>query len=514
MGKMDGGIAIVGMACRYPDARSPDELWENTLAQRRAFRRIPAERLNLNDYLSSDRQSPDQTYSTEGAFIEGYEFDRARFRVPGATYRAADPVHWLTLDVAAAALEDAGFPEGEGLPREATGVFVGNTLTGEFSRANTMRLRWPYVRRVVRNVLEEDACPPERQRELLAQIETLYKKPFPPVGAETLAGGLSNTIAGRVCNHFDLKGGGYTVDGACASSLLAVINACSSLAAGDLEVAIAGGVDLSVDPFELVGFAKTGALATDMMRVYDARSAGFWPGEGCGLIVLMRHEDALLKRLRVYAVIRGWGVSSDGSGGITRPEVEGQVIALRRAYARAGYGADTVAYFEGHGTGTAVGDATELQALARARREAVVDVAARQSKAVVSSVKAIIGHTKAAAGVAGLIKAAKALGAQILPPTVGCDEPHEELKAEGSALRALSQGELFSTGASLRAGVSAMGFGGINTHVTLEATDDDRRQSLTSKERALLTSAQDAELFLFAARDVDQLQSHVEGVLG
>jgi len=503
---MGQAIAIVGMACRYPDARSPGELWENALAQRRAFRRIPAERLNLNDYLSPDRQSPDQTYSTEGAFIEGYEFDRVRFRVPGGTYRAADPAHWLTLDVAAAALEDAGFPEGEGLPRETTGVFVGNTLTGEFSRANTLRLRWPYVRRVVRKVLEEDACSPERQRELLAQMEALYKQPFPPVDAETLAGGLSNTIAGRVCNHFDLKGGGYTVDGACASSLLAVINACSSLTAGDLEVAVAGGVDLSTDPFELVGFAKTGALAADMMRVYDARSAGFWPGEGCGLIVLMRHEDALLMRRRVYAVIRGWGVSSDGSGGITRPEVEGQLIALRRAYARAGYGADTVAYFEGHGTGTAVGDTTELQALTAA-------CGTKVSPAAISSVKAIIGHTKAAAGVAGLIKATMALNTQILPPTVGCDEPHEALNGEGSALRALKQGELFSTSANLRVGVSAMGFGGINTHITLEATHDDRRQSLTSKERALLTSAQDAELFLFSARDVDQLENQIERVL-
>ncbi len=508
---MGQAIAIVGMACRYPDARSPDELWENALAQRRAFRRIPSERLNLNDYLSPDRQSPDQTYSTEGAFIEGYEFDRARFRVPGGTYREADPVHWLTLDVAATALEDAGFPEGEGLPREATGVFVGNTLTGEFSRANTMRLRWPYVRRVVRKVLEEDGCSTERQRELLAQMETIYKQPFPPVGAETLAGGLSNTIAGRVCNHFDLKGGGYTVDGACASSLLAVINACTSLTAGDLEVAIAGGVDLSVDPFELVGFAKTGALASEAMRVYDARAAGFWPGEGCGLVVLMRHDDALQRGLRVYAVIRGWGVSSDGNGGITRPEVEGQLIALRRAYARAGYGADTVAYFEGHGTGTAVGDATELQALARARREAVNGTKA--SPAVVSSVKAIIGHTKAAAGVAGLIKATKALGAQILPPAVGCDEPNQELKKDDSVLRVLKQGELFSNETKLRASVSAMGFGGINSHVTLEAPHDDRRQSFTSKERALVTTAQDAELFLFSAPDIAQLENQIERLL-
>ena len=513
---MRHAIAIVGMACRYPDARSPNELWENTLAGRRAFRRIPAERLNLNDYLSSDRQSPDQTYSTEGAFIEGYEFDRARFSVPGGTFRATDPAHWLALDVAAAALEDAGFTDAEGLPRETTGVFIGNTLTGEFSRANTLRLRWPYVRRVVRKVLEEHECAVESQRELLTAMETLYKKPFPPVGAETLAGGLSNTIAGRICNHFDLKGGGYTLDGACASSLLAVINACSSLAAGDLEVAVAGGVDLSTDPFELVGFAKTGALAADAMRVYDTRAAGFWPGEGCGLVVLMRHEDALLQRRSVYAVIRGWGISSDGSGGITRPEVEGQLIALRRAYARAGYGADTVSYFEGHGTGTPVGDAAELQALARARREAAVDVAtngAKRSPAVVSSVKANIGHTKAAAGVAGLIKATMALGAQILPPAVGCDEPREELKGEASVLRTLKRGELFSTGASLRAGVSAMGFGGINTHITLEAPHDDRRQSFTSKERVLLTSAQDAELFLFSARDLAQLENQIERVL-
>src|SRR5213078_5120130 len=129
---------------------------------------------------------------------------------------------------------------------------------------------------------------------------------------------------------------------------------------------LAGGVDLSLDPFELVGFAKTGALAPEEMRVYDRRSAGFWPGEGCGFVTLMRHEDALAQGCRVYALIRGWGISSDGNGGITRPEVAGQLLALRRAYKRAAYGIDSVAYFEGHGTGTSVGDATELQALSLA----------------------------------------------------------------------------------------------------------------------------------------------------
>ena len=127
------------------------------------------------------------------------------------------------------------------------------------------------------------------------------------MGEETLAGGLANTIAGRICNYFDFQGGGFTVDGACASSLLAITQACGALAAGDLDVALAGGVDLSLDPFELVGFAKTRALTQEEMRVYDARSTGFWPGEGCGFAVLMRAADAHARGLRIKALIRGLG---------------------------------------------------------------------------------------------------------------------------------------------------------------------------------------------------------------
>jgi enediyne polyketide synthase len=298
---MNPSIAIVGMACVYPDARTPGELWENVLAQRRAFRRLPPERLRLEDYFSADPRAPDATYATQAAVIEGYEFDRIAFRIAGSTFRAADLVHWLALDVVSRALADAGLADGNGLPREATGVLLGNTLTGEFSRANALRLRWPYVRRVLDAALAKEAWAPERREPFLAGLEAQYKSPFPPVNEETLAGSLSNTIAGRICNQFDLKGGGYTVDGACASSLLAVASACSSLAAGDLDVAIAGGVDLSLDPFEMVGFAKAGALAPDEMRVFDKRSAGFWPGEGCGMVVLMRHEDALAQGRRAFA---------------------------------------------------------------------------------------------------------------------------------------------------------------------------------------------------------------------
>ncbi|HEY4426303.1 MAG TPA: SDR family NAD(P)-dependent oxidoreductase [Pyrinomonadaceae bacterium] len=506
---MTPAVAIVGMACRYPDAHSPDDLWDNVLAQRRAFRRMPSERLRLDDYLSADRNAPDRTYSTQAALIENYEFDRVRFRVAGTTFRSADLAHWVALDVADQALTNAGFIDGESLPRETTGVFLGNTLTGEFSRASVMRLRWPYVRRIVEAALIKNNWSPEHRHPFLNNLEIAYKEPFAPINEETLAGGLSNTIAGRICNHFDLKGGGYTVDGACASSLLAVINACSALVAGDLDVVLAGGVDLSLDPFELVGFAKAGALASGKMKIYDARSEGFWPGEGCGFVVLMRHDDAIAEHRRVYGIIRGWGISSDGRGGITRPEIDGQILALNRAYHRANFEIHTIAYFEGHGTGTSVGDATELKALSHALGQA----ARKVPLPAIGSIKANTGHTKAAAGIAGLIKATMALHKQILPPTTGCEELHPELHGENPALRVLREGESWPTHQPLRAGVSAMGFGGINTHVVLEGAGVEQRSMLSQREQILLSSAQDAELLLLGEQSTSALLRRVDHLL-
>lgn len=500
-------IAIVGMACRYAESRSPRELWENVLAQRRSFRRIPRLRLNLADYSA---QREDTISVTMAAVLDDYEFDRVRFRVSGDTFLSTDLSHWLALDVAEQSLADAGMANGSVGQRERTGVFVGNTLTGEFSRANLMRLRWPYVQRVISAALQNGGGKLSNDHiYLLAEIESLYKSSFPATTEDSLAGGLSNTIAGRICNYFDLKGGGYVVDGACASSLLAVANACSALQAGDVDVALAGGVDLSLDPFELAGFSKLGALADEKMRVFDEHSSGFWPGEGCGFVVLMRREEAVAQQHPVRAVIRGWGISSDGNGGITRPEISGQVLALDRAYMRAGYGIDSVAYFEGHGTGTSIGDAVELQALTQARRAASDHATA----AAIGSVKANIGHTKAAAGVAGLIKTAMALQAKVIPPNTGCDRPHPELNGERPALRVMREGELWPDGAPPRAGVSAFGFGGINTHVTLEAADYSRRKSFTGFEQQRLSGVQDCELFLLQASDLNDMAAQLEKIL-
>ncbi|QDV89592.1 Phthiocerol synthesis polyketide synthase type I PpsE [Phycisphaerae bacterium RAS2] len=500
------GIAIVGMACRYPDARTPSELWENVLAQRRSFRRIPAERMRMEDYFSSDRAAEDRTYSCEAALIEGYEFDRVKFRVSGSQFRSADLAHWMALDIATQALADAGFEGGTDLPKESTGVLLANTLTGDTSRANVLRLRWPYVRRVVGAAMAEQGRTSEEIETFLRTLEPSYKQPFPTVNEETLAGGLSNTIAGRICNHFDLKGGGYTLDGACAASLLAVSNACSAIVAGDLDVAIAGGVDLSLDPFELIGFAKAGALASDDMRVYDARSSGFWPGEGCGFVVLMREEAAIAQGRRIHAVIRGWGVSSDGSGGITRPEPAGQRLALKRAYQRAGFGIDTIGYFEGHGTGTRVGDETELGVLTAARREA-----GAFGPAAIGSIKANIGHTKAAAGLAGLLKATMAAREAVIPPISGCGEPHALLREKDAALRVARVPEAWDRAEPMRTAVSAMGFGGLNTHVVLESPSREPAARPARRPRRH-SFAQDGELFVFTAESAMELREQAARV--
>ncbi len=416
---MTDAVAIVGLACRYPDARTPEELWETVLARRRAFRRVPEGRLRLQDYARADDADPDAIYPIEVAVLEDYAFDRARFRIPASAVASADLTHWLALDVATDALADAGLLSDGALSRSNTAVIVGNTLTGEFSRAGLLRGRWPYVRRQLDVALADEGFDATRRASFLQRFEDAYKAPFPPPDEETLAGGLSNTIAGRICNHYDLQGGGYTVDGACASSLLAVAHACQLLASHEIDTALVGGVDLSLDPFELVGFARNGALSKSVMRVFDQRSDGFWPGEGCGFVVLKRADDAAAWGHRVRALVRGWGISSDGAGGLTRPTVAGQRAALERAYRRAGFGPGSVALFEAHGTGTAVGDPIEIAAIAEARRAFGIEV-----PAVVGSIKANIGHTKAAAGLAGLIKTVLALEQQVLPAATACEQIH------------------------------------------------------------------------------------------
>ena len=492
-------VAIAGAACELPGAHSLDELWQNVLAQRPAFRSIPAHRLDLSAYAPGTAAPAETIACRVAAFVTGYAFQRERHRIPATTFRQADMAHWLALDVAARAIANAELRTGALNPAR-TAVVVANTLTGETSRAALMRDRWPYVRRVLAGALDALPAGTVDVRTLIADIEERYKAPFAAADDETLAGGLSNTIAGRICNAFDFGGGGYVVDGACASSLVALASACDVLRRGDVDAVVVGAVDVSIDPFELVGFSRLGALASDEMRVFTREPPGFLPGEGAAFIVLRTALHG-----RILGLVRGIALSSDGAGGITRPEVHGQLRALRAAYAAAACDPRDVALFEAHGTGTAVGDDVELRALRQLR-----DERGQALPSYVGSVKSLVGHTKACAGMAGLLKALMAARRGIVPPHGLRGAPHPAL---GGTLRVAPQALPWPADRPRLAGVSAFGFGGINAHAVVEGVPAPRRAVLARREVRQIRAAQDCELILVGAHDAEQLAAKL-AVLG
>ncbi|MEH1778379.1 MAG: type I polyketide synthase [Nostoc sp.] len=495
-------VAVVGMGCYYPGANNLKQLWENILARRREFRQFPDIRLPVSEYYDPDRKASDKTYGSRAAVLDGFEFDWANQRIPKTAFESSDMVHWLALEVALQALENAGYSRGN-VPTERTGVILGNTLTGEQSRSQYMRLRWPFVRKALQAAANAKGMPAQNTEVLVETMEKYYKSVFAPITEDTLAGNLANTIAGRICNYFNFDGGGYVVDGACSSSLISIATACTQLATQELDIALAGGVDISLDTFELIGFAKAGALTEGDMNVYDHKASGFIPGEGCGFVVLKRLEDARTAGDYVYAVIQGWGISSDGKGGITAPSKTGQAKALRRAYDKAYYNSHDLDFIEGHGTGTPVGDRTELEGIALAIAQ---DGEIIPRSVGVTSFKSLVGHTKAAAGIGGFIKAVMAVNQRVIPPTAGCKELNPIFETTAKSVYPVLSGEVRQPTDVLRAGVSAMGFGGINSHITLESGDQPAPQLKPSlPEQALLVSNQDTELFVISAKSITDL---------
>lgn len=489
-------IAILSLSCRFPDANSPAELWCNAIEGRRSFREIPKERLNLHQYTTALVGAADSITQVKAGLLTGWHFDRARFRVPAPTFAATDLTHWLALELAANAIGIIGL---ESINRPRTAVVVANTLTGEFSRAAVLRHRLPFLDATLSQVLDAHRIDQTVSARLRSAFDGEVRKRFPEPNEDSLAGGLANTIAGRVANYFDLGGGAYTVDGACASSLVAVADAANLLATEQADAVVVGAVDLSIDPFELIGFSRNGALAQGDMRVFDKRSAGFWPGEGGAFAVLMRDADARRKGIERLAILRGWGLSSDGAGGLTRPSSEGQLMAYRRAYEGAEADPADLAFVEAHGTGTAVGDPVEIRALAALR------VGVRRPLAI-GSIKANIGHAKAAAGLAGLAKSVESLRQGVFPPHVGCGEPHPEFaetdgRVEPSLVAREVDGHL--------AGISSFGFGGINSHVVLERTTESRSSPILVSSPSFF----DAELFLFAGSDSADLIRRLDVLL-
>ncbi len=453
-------VAVVGLACRYPDADDAPELLDVVLSGRRSFRRIPPVRIDLADYYQPDRTISDATYSTRAALISDWRFDRRTFGIDQAGYVSADPALWLALETTARALAGAGLTSGTGIDRDRTGVIIGNSLGGDISRARALRVRWPFVRRVLTDALTSEV-PPGQAGAILAQAERRYLAPFPTIGADTLARSSPGGIAAAISGYFGFRGASHAVDSACTSSLQAVASACSALTAGDLDAVIAGGVDISLDPLELIGLAKAGVLATGDVRIYDETPTGFLPAEGCGMVVLMRSADARTAGLPVYAEIVGWGASAAGGPGDAEAGASSQLLAMRRAYERAQVDPCDVQFFEGNGASTKEDDEAELVALEALRSGA-------KKRAALGSVKANIGNARAAAGAASLIKSVLTLTTGVLPPTTGVGHPHALING-GTARLSMPQAAREWPAGTRIASVSALDSAGANVHLVLRA---------------------------------------------
>ena len=456
-------IAIIGIGIRLPGASSASQLWQRLAQGYSGIVEVPGNRWDPALYWDADHAAMDKTYSKIGGFITDFTFNPRRFRIPPSVVPLIDPVQQIALEAAADALDDAGYGAERAFDRERVAVILGQSMGGEITDKYAVRVFFPALRLALSNVPDFASLPSAQQASVLDAFEAAVKAKLPPVTEDSMPGELSNVTAGRITNALNLGGPNFTTDAACAGSMAAIQAAVKGLQDGDFDMALSGGADRSMAPPTYVKFSKIGALSADGSRPFDEGANGFVMGEGCGVVVLKRLSDAVRDGDRVYAVIRGFGASSDGKGkGVTAPNPEGQKRALRRAYENAGVSPGSVDLFECHGTSTHVGDKVEVEALA--------DLLAgtRATPARIGSIKSNIGHLKAAAGSAATIKAALALYHKTLPPSINCKQPRTDIDFARGPLQVQTIAEPWESEGPRRAGVSAFGFGGTNFHMVLE----------------------------------------------
>ncbi|MCX2947169.1 type I polyketide synthase [Lentzea sp. NEAU-D7] len=446
-------VAIIGMAAIMPGARDVAEFWANVLAGTDSITEIPPDRWSPERYGSPFRW---------GGFLPRTAFDPLAYGIPPASLTSIEPAQLLALEVSARALQDAGYAT-RVFDRERTSVIFGAEAGADLANAYTVRT----------------ALPALGIRGLDDHLPSLTEDSFPGV--------LGNVIAGRVANRLDLGGANYTVDAACASSLAALDVACKELVGGTSDMVLCGAVDLHNSAHDYQMFASVKALsAKGRCATFDSAADGIALGEGVAAVVLKRLADAERDGDRVYAVVKGIGASSDGrSRGLTAPRPEGQQRALRRAYASAGLPVTAVGLVEAHGTGTVVGDRTELASLTE------MFSGVEPGSCTIGSVKSQIGHTKCAAGLAGVIKAALAVHTGVRPGTLHVKQPNAFWDARTSPF---AFGHRTWASRDRVAGVSAFGFGGTNFHTVIAGYTgaDEPRHGLT---------AWPAELFLIRGDD-------------
>ncbi|HEY3803591.1 MAG TPA: beta-ketoacyl synthase N-terminal-like domain-containing protein [Kofleriaceae bacterium] len=474
-------VAIVGMGAVFPGAPDLGTFWSNLERGVDAISDVPPGRIDPVYFQDGG------IACTRGGFVDA-TFDPIAFGIMPLAAASAEPDQLLALHVAAAALDDAGVT----VPRERTAVILGRGgyLTPGIVRLTNRVRTSQQLATTLREVL------PDLDRETVAKIRAAFEARSGELGNDAI-GLVPNLAASRIANRLDLRGPAYTIDAACASSLIAVDQACRELADRRADLAIAGGVHVCHDVTFWSVFAQLGALSkTSQIRPFDRKADGIVIGEGAGLVVLKRLADAERDGDRVYAVIAGTGTSSDGrESSAMRPRADGPLAAIGDAWRAAARDPATVGLIEAHGTATPTGDEVELGALAQFFGAFPSSGGVR---AGLGSVKSMIGHAMPAAGAAGLIKTALALHHGVVPPSLHCDEPNAALAP--TRFRVLGKAEPWPELPKL-AGVSAFGFGGINAHVVVEAHASSSRRGTRSRRPELLALAGDSPAELASALD-------------
>jgi len=425
-------LALIGIGCRFPgNANDPESFWKLLLSGVDAISEIPSDRWNLKRFFDPDPTKPGKIYTREGGFLKQKisEFDALFFGIAPREAECMDPQQRLLLETSWEALEDAGIPI-ESIAGSNTGVFIGAfTLDHKLTQMGST------------------------SRDLIA--------------THTAIGSTMTILSNRISYMFDLHGPSMSLDTACSSSLVAMHLASQSIWRGECDMALVGGVNVMSRPEYPVAMCKGGFLAPDgRSKSFDESANGYGRGEGAGVVVLKPLSAAIKNGDSIYALVRGTGVNQDGrTNGITVPNPEAQASLIQEVCNTNKIDPKKICYFEAHGTGTPVGDPLEAQALG----SVVGQGRTKQNACFLGSVKSTIGHTEAAAGVAGMIKAALCLSHRQVPPQANLKNPNPNIPFDNLGLRLPRKIEQLAPKADqVFAGVNSFGYGGTNAHVILE----------------------------------------------
>ncbi len=479
-------IAIIGISFLLPGASDMDTYWRNILRKKEVIREIPKEYWDMHLVYDPDQKKSDKSYSKWGGFIDEIVFNPLEYGIPPKYVGSISTMQLIMLEVVQRALRDAGY-ESNDADSENTAIIVSNADYGGFVGHQLM----------FRSYLPFFVEPP---------FDAVYDR-LAGWNEESLTGVLPNIMAGRIANRLNLGGPNFVLDAACASSLTALDLGVRELESGRSNKVVVGCAEFGQNPFSYIGFSRIQALsATGHAKVFDKAADGIVLSEGVVAVILKRLADAERDGDKIYSVIKAVGGSSDGKAmALTAPLPKGQIRALKRAYTKAGFSPRTIGFYEAHGTGTPVGDKAEM--------ETIVDFLNAQKTAPkacsIGAGKALMGHTKIAAGLVSLVKSVMSLSHCVLAPQGLLDNPLDPVSDPNSPVAMYKEAIpwLRSSEYPRRCGISSFGFGGTNSHAVLE--------EYTSSYRSCAPGGDPwpSELFVFQAKDRSRLRNKVAGLL-